>query len=178
MKHIVQSYLTKHYILIDDAGHDSIGILSTKNHIYYTDLLEELISVFFLEKDIIKIFINDWAISFSSEINLDEYWVDERPWFPQAVRVAASTLANELVSVQPMPAPTNMVFHIDTYTETPNKNGRIYSRDAWNTALDEYIQLHNDYEQENSLVDINYQMNPSISVSSRKLKLFGNTEIF
>ena len=136
MQIIVQSYLSKHYeIATSEVGNDGIYLKSdTREHripTYGDKLVKELVTIFCLEDEVLKTYVNVWAISIKKDVDLEFYWkTQEELAFPHVSRIVSSLMANEIVAVQPMAAPNPQLLYMDyQYSgDTPNRNGRTYDR--------------------------------------------------
>lgn len=166
MQTIVQSYLKAHFELdTSQLENDGIYLIEDKREyrvpFYGSYLINELVIVFAIDdEDVLKSYVNAWAVSLKSNIDLEFYWTEEEAFlFPKAIRVDARLLATDLVSVQPMGAPSGKIrsFDIPKYGELveANKNGRVYPKEIWG-LLD--AQRH----------FITGELNHPIGISSRK----------
>ena len=118
VKLIIQSYLSRHYeIQTSEVGNDGIyDKHDTRRHkgpIYGTHLTKDLTTIFGVAEDELIVCINDWALSVKPDVDLEFYWKTLESLFPIAKRVAAQTVGLDLVSVQPMKAPTGLLFYLD-----------------------------------------------------------------
>lgn len=81
MQNIVQSYLFRHYeVYTSEVGNDGIYLIDDpkpKNKrapVYGDKLLKELITIFCLEEDVIKTWVEEWAVSIKPDVDLEFYW--------------------------------------------------------------------------------------------------------
>lgn len=159
MEQIVQSYLTKHFeIGTSEVGNDGIYSLADKREIrppiYGNVLLKELISIFSISEDDGKNFVNNWAVSIKSNIDLEFYWSTVEDIFnnilPIVQRVAARTIGLDLVSVKPFDGPTGNLLYFDVnYSGDVNNNGRIQQYEvAENNALERWENIFRIYENQ------------------------------
>jgi hypothetical protein len=136
MEILIHNYLSRHYeIKTSDAGNDGIyykeDLRRHKAPFYGEKLVKELVLVFDINKNEILIFINTWAKSINSAVDLEFYWKTQEEFLiPIALRIAAQSIGQDLVSVQPLSAPIGLLTHLDYQFSgnTPNKNGRIYDK--------------------------------------------------
>ena len=143
MQIIVHSYLSKHYeIATSEVGNDGIYLKSdTREHripTYGDKLVKELVTIFCLEAEELKSYINVWAISIKKDVDLEFYWkTQEEIAFPLLGRVVSSLISQDIVAVQPMAAPNPQLLFMDyQYSgNTPNRNGRTYDRQDMNDAI-------------------------------------------
>jgi len=158
MENYIHTYLSKFYTLStsEESGKKiqllvAYGIYyrddvnKTKDLVYSEYLLKEITTVFGVPEDQAKYFISRWAITIDRNSNLAWYWkqvpLPDLP-FPAAVRLAATTMASELVSVRPMGGPTGKLVYFDYVfsANTPNANGRIYTEEAMINARRDFIE--------------------------------------
>jgi len=133
MENLVRSYLTRHYYVgISDIGNDGIYELSdTRRHkapIYAERLVNELSIIFFLDAEIVKKIINDWAVWIKGDIDLEFYWKTIEAFFPLISNFVPNTFSNDLISVQPMDGPTGQLVYMDyiySGNPSPNRNDMI-----------------------------------------------------
>lgn len=137
----VHSYLSRYFeIGTSEVGNDGIYSLEDKRKnrgpIYWDKLVTELVTVFSIAEDEGKSFINSWAVKISPNVNLEFYWATNENIFegifPIVQQVAARTIGMDLVAVQPLAAPTGLLFHMDyaytgaVETQTATTNNRVY----------------------------------------------------
>jgi hypothetical protein len=137
----VHSYLSRHFeIGTSEVGNDGIYSLEDKRKnrapIYGNKLVTELVTVFAIAEDEGKNFINTWAVKINPKIDLEFYWATNEDIFegilPLVQRVAARTIGMDLVSVQPLAAPTGQLLYFDyaytgvVETQTATTNNRVY----------------------------------------------------
>ena len=153
MTRFIFKYLSAHFIL-------KFGkiVPANKLHPYYYEidnLIAELSKVFGLTRKQLKYYIKGWILKQDRNFDFKEYWVskpvetpdyDEDAFgniaFPIIQRVAARTIANDLVAVQPMDMPSGRLFYFDIqvggqaqHVEERNRNGRVYPREVLNNAI-------------------------------------------
>lgn len=122
---------------------DSIVIKENGSFIYGDRLVKELIEVAYLDAITLKKWVAEWAIIKSPYINLEYYWSQEEPWLPQIQQVAARTIANDLVAVQPMESPKGLLCYLDYkyYDDRkPNQNGRTYNQEVLRANIQQLIE--------------------------------------
>jgi hypothetical protein len=161
LKHI-QSYLSSlYYISTSDVGNDGVHRLDDdrkfKSPVYGEVFLKELVDIFAYDEDYIKSIVNEWALKQKSNVDLTFFWTTKelvfKGIFPIVQAVAARTIGLDLVSVQPMSAPTGelMYFDVQYSGNTPNQNGRTYEvadNDAhtrFNSVIEQLVQNQNNY---------------------------------
>ena len=150
----VHSYLSRYFeIKANEEGNDCVYYLDDKStdQIYGQKLVKELFTVFGATEDESKEFVNTWALKVNPKIDLKFYWSDHESLFggifPLVQQVAARTIGMDLVAVQPLDAPTGLLFHMDyaytgaveTQTAT-TKNYEVADNDA-GRRWDNIIQL-------------------------------------
>jgi hypothetical protein len=161
LKHI-QSYLSSlYYISTSDVGNDGVYRLDDdrkfKSPVYGEVFLKEIVDIFGYDEDYTKSIVNEWALKQKSDVDLTFFWTTKEQLFegvfPIVQAVAARTIGLDLVSVQPMLAPTGelMYFDVQYSGNTPNQNGRRYEiadNDAdirWNNIIQQLAQNQNNY---------------------------------
>jgi hypothetical protein len=161
LKHI-QSYLSSlYYISTSDVGNDGVYRLDDdrnfKSPVYGEVFLKELVDIFAYDEDYTKSIVNEWALKQKSNVDLTFFWTTKELLFegifPIVQAVAARTIGLDLVSVQPMSAPTGelMYFDVQYSGNTPNQNNRTYEiadNDAdirRNNIIEQLVQNQNNY---------------------------------
>lgn len=124
MEKYVHEYLTTTYYLKRDA----IGrhwIYSKEDYSGYfgrtSNILDELKTIYCLETVELKILVYRWAIKIDKEANLDYFWAIEETKRNQydivvslpPMRALGKSIAQDLVSIQPMSAPKSNLMYID-----------------------------------------------------------------
>lgn len=148
MEKYIHEYLTENYfpypisfvynLYLND---DIIDDITKANG---NQILKELKDIYGLEKEESKLFIYTWAVKLFPDVNLDDYWESYEKkeqklnyylnnldinkfgndsfgnfYFPIIRNITASTLANDLVSIQPLSAPKAKLMWLDfIYEET------------------------------------------------------------
>jgi len=120
MEKLVQQYLFEYYYIdTSEIGNDGIYYKLNQNkwkspHSYNL-LLKEIETVFGIEEVLIKLIINDWAVSEKPDVDLEFYWttMEDLIGFPIALAVAARTMGTDIVSVQPLSAPRGELMYMD-----------------------------------------------------------------
>ena len=118
MKQLVFSYLSKYYeIDTSEVKNDGIYVKDNTDRPrppkYYNRLLAELVLIFSLSEKVLIEFIDEWAKVEKPDVDLDFYWYDDFFGLPIAHQVAARTIGMDLVSVQPIAAPTALLMYND-----------------------------------------------------------------
>lgn len=168
MEKLVQQYLFEYYYIdTSEIGNDGIYYKLNQNkwkspHSYNL-LLKEIETVFGIEEVLIKLIINDWAVSEKPDVDLEFYWttMEDLIGFPNVRQIVAQTIGMDLVAVQPMSTPRVELMHI--YYQYDNnepialvsghtgksgpKNNRIYDEETFRQNV---IQLHEN--QQNHIV--------------------------
>lgn len=79
MENIVKTYLTNnYYINTSQIGND--GVYKTSDNpiengpMYGEKLLDELVTIFHLDRVILKVYVNEWAKSKKQDVDLTFYW--------------------------------------------------------------------------------------------------------
>lgn len=176
MEKFVHKYLSYTYKLglvsnnskmLKVLDYDAIFSKENGDMVYGDSLIKELVLLFFQDEVTIKRYVESWAQSLKKyKVELIWYWSQEIGIMPIAIRIAATTIANDLVSVVPMSAPTGKLSYFDyTFlTETPDRNGQIYARETFKDNIDRITAA-----QFVLMEDLNKPTQP-ISVSSRAVK--------
>jgi hypothetical protein len=167
LKHI-QSYLSSlYYISTSDVGNDGVYRLDDdrkfKSPVYGEVFLKEIVDIFGYDEDYTKSIVNEWAVKQKADVDLTFFWSTKEQLFegifPLVQAVAARTIGQDLIPVQPMSAitgetlPTGQLMYLDyVYSgDTPNQNGRTYEiadNDAdirWNNIIQQLVQNQNNY---------------------------------
>jgi hypothetical protein len=139
MKRYVQSYLSSlYYISTSELGNDGVYSLTDdrkyKSPLYGEGFLKELIDIFGCSEEETKTIVYEWAIEQKPDVDLTFFWSTKEDIltgiFPIIERVAARTIAQELVSVQPMSTYTGELLYFNVsyegVTGATNQNGRNY----------------------------------------------------
>ena len=120
MEKLVQQYLFEYYYIdTSEIGNDGIYYKLNENKWKsphnYSLLLKEINTVFGIEEDLIKLIINDWAVSEKPDVDLEFYWttIENLIGFPTAMRVAAQTIGMDLVPVIPLDSPRGELIYMD-----------------------------------------------------------------
>jgi hypothetical protein len=122
MENFVQQYLsTYYYIKTSEVGNDGIYYVNDDRRIPIpysgSKLIKEIVTVFGLDDvdDSVKIIINDWAVSIKPDVDLEFYWttMEDLFAFPMAHQIASTTIAMDLVTVQPMDGPRGELMYMD-----------------------------------------------------------------
>jgi hypothetical protein len=147
MKKYVLSHLTKHYeIDTSQLGNDGIYEKSdTREYRAPIDnyhLLKRLNQIFGLSKEYLKELVNEWAKTIKNDIDLEFFWSDLVD-FSVVRKVIPELISSQLVAVHPMEMPSNFTLfnNFKFSSDTPNRNGRIYSdeiRMNFNLSYREY----------------------------------------
>jgi len=158
----IQSYLSSlYYISTSDVGNDGVYRLDDdrkfKSPVYGEVFLKEIVDIFGYDEDYTKSIVNEWALKQKSDVDLTFFWTTKEQLFegvfPIVQAVAARTIGLDLVSVQPMSAPTGelMYFDVQYSGNTPNQNNRTYEvadNDAdirFNNLIQQLVQNQNNY---------------------------------
>jgi hypothetical protein len=150
MKRYVQSYLSSlFYISTSEVGNDGVYSLTDdrkyKSPVYGEGFLKELIDIFGCSEEETKTIVYEWAIEQKSDVNLTFFWSTKEDIlsgiFPIIERVAARTIAQDLVSVQPMNTPTGELLYYDVYyrAEIPIENINVNIIRVLGENQDNYI---------------------------------------
>jgi len=145
MEEFVHDYLSMYYkVEASKVGNDGIYTIEPEEGIIYPmpvygdRLIKELVLIFYEDEVSLKRYINKWAKSKNTKINLKFFWQQKEPWFPQVRQVSTQLLANDIVAVQPMNGPTGTLMYLDyVYSgNTPNRNCRVYDQEIMNIEVD------------------------------------------
>ena len=142
MEKYVQQYLSSYYyIKTSEVGNDGIYYVNDDRRIPTphsgSKLIKEIVTVFGLEDidDSVKIFINAWAATIKPDVDLEFYWktMEDLFPFPMTHQIAATTIAMDLVAVQPMDGPRGelmyMGFQYDNNEPIAEVNITVNDRD-------------------------------------------------
>ena len=99
MEKLVQQYLLEYYYIdTSEIGYDGIYYKLDQDkwkspHNYFL-LLKEINTVFGIEEELIKLIINDWAVSEKPDVDLVFYWtsLEDLMGFTIDMRVAIQTI--------------------------------------------------------------------------------------
>lgn len=112
MEKFIQEYLSLYY-KIGSSQMGNAGVYHINDNPKYRapesseKVLKEISHVFYVSQEDAKNQLILWAITVDPEVDLEFYWKSiEEFFFPTVSRVAARTISADLVSVQPMSAPT------------------------------------------------------------------------
>lgn len=134
----VHSYLSRYFeIGTSEVGNDGIYSLEDKRKnrapIYRDKLVTELVTVYAIDEDESKNFINTWAVKINPKIDLEFYWATNEDIFGVYSHLFNKLPpAMDLVAVQPLAAPTGQLFYFDyaytgvVETQTATTNNRVY----------------------------------------------------
>jgi hypothetical protein len=154
MQKYVQRYLSEYYyIKTSDVGNDGIyKILDDRKYptpFRGSVLINEISTVFGLEDGESKTLIEIWSVSVKPDVDLNFYWKSNEDLidFTNINRITATTIALDLVPVQPMDGPKGELFYIDyqygdnepviEHTGTTgrrgpiNRNGRLHNEEIF-----------------------------------------------
>jgi hypothetical protein len=122
MKKYIVSYLTENYYL-DKSEIGNAGIYAFDDDRRFKvpsnakKLIEEIVTLFGYSFTRTKWLIHEWAYKQKPDYCLKFYWksheIDGNIFMPIAKQVAASTIGNDLVRVQPMGGPTGTLMYLD-----------------------------------------------------------------
>ncbi len=122
MKRLIYRYLNRYY------GVDSWKVYSLDNNITVQSylLVRELSNVFGLSKKQLKPYIRDWSRSKNKSFNFKGFWAPLHDnFFPIIKSVFSRTIASDLVSVQPMIAPSVGLSYLDYLGVLENTERRL-----------------------------------------------------
>lgn len=146
MENIIFKYLDKKYTTdVGNVGNYGIYLKNEVIEIYRSPyngrkLCNEVSTVFGFDMETSKIFINSWAQNVKKVNDLTFYWTYHcgieldlaETILPLATRISARTIGHDLVSVQPLSAPKNLINYRDfQYGEDP-----IRSASSKNVEID------------------------------------------
>jgi len=116
----IQQYLSEYYyIKTSEVGNDGIYSIIDERRIPIpfngSKLIKEIVTIFGLEEDVLKSYIESWAVSIKPDVDLEFYWktTEDLFGFPIAHQIAATTIAMDLVAVQPLSAPRGKLMYMD-----------------------------------------------------------------
>lgn len=187
MESYIHKYLSKFFVVsTSEESGKKIQILVVDG-IYYKDdvtkeiaygesLLKEISTIFAIPTVKAKEYITNWAKTLKRNIDLTWYWEQASQLklfaFPAAVRIAARTIGMDLVSVQPMSAPSGKLYFLNEENKNEIKimlNKDIIEekeRQSWVPDLVNIGMLPWQIENMERLIE--NQKNTRIGVSSRK----------
>ncbi len=136
MKRYVQPYLSSlYYISTSEIGNDGVYSLADdrkyKSPVYGDVFLKELVDIFGSSEEETKAIVYEWAIEQKPDIDLTFFWSTKEEIlsgiFPIIERVAARTIAQDLVSVQPMSGPTGelLYYNVSYRADIPIENVNV-----------------------------------------------------
>ena len=191
MQNYIQQYLSDYYyIKTSEVGNDGIYYINDDRRIPTpfngSKLIKEIVTIFGLQEDDVKPYIESWAVSIKPDIDLEFYWktMDDLFGFPIAQQIAAQTIGMDLVAVQPISGPRVELLYMDfqygvdtatgdseTVTATTvvsrqgptNRNGRVYDEEIFRQSWGDIVQLYEN--QENHIVGELDHPTPSIDIN-------------
>jgi len=126
MRKYIHKYLNeKYYVTTSPIGNYGIYPLADKDDVnkypeYGDNIIKEVVTIFSIEKEEAKLEIHLWAHKKNDNADLDFYWKNHATplnlgnlIFPIVQRISATTMANDLVAVQPMSMPSMDLFYMD-----------------------------------------------------------------
>jgi hypothetical protein len=132
MEKYIFEYLTKNY-KIETSSVGNYGIYQIHTNNFYPapfngdKLVNEVITVFGISKDEAHGYIRHWSQSICPGCNLDFYWkIADMPLLPISQAIAARTLGIDIVSVQPLSAPSGTLLYLDYVYKEPTYYEKIY----------------------------------------------------
>ncbi len=89
----VHKYLYNNYMLFNSTPNINGGIRAKRHGglVYYNILILELSTIFFIDDDKLKLWINIWAFDQQSDIDLDEWWSKPGFIFTSGGRIGIGT---------------------------------------------------------------------------------------
>ena len=170
MQSMVIKYLNKFYYA---DSYTNIVNDKDDDRVYSYELVDDVTHNFSISEDgakaIIEVWIDETAPTFDVFSFWEEYkyqaWLTGDGILPIAQRIAAQTVAQDLVPVQPMELPSGLLFYIDNSGTTQsehyvaensniNRNRRTYYREAFLDTLNRPIQLGEiDHPDNSQLLD-------------------------
>ena len=152
MKKFIYKQLDQQYeISTSSVGNDGIYLISTRGDIFRTpeygnNIVKDIVTVFNVKEEEAKIHIHKWSVTKKHGVDLTFYWENnykgynlESINFPNVQRVFSQTLAQDLVSVQPMAMPTGHSFYLDYK----------YEKKTWYNQNVFYIFVKNIFKKKN-----------------------------
>lgn len=162
MKKLIHNYLSKCFFI---DGND-IYRLKQKRTLSSTALVEELSEVFGMTKKQLKWYVKSWVLRESKSFPFNRYWTPPKSkfsfFFPLAKKIAAQTIDMDLVSVQPLGAPSGQLMYFDYQINSELEQGYVFAP---------YIAI----ETTPVLVDA---FNPSSGITSRYSRREINSNYF
>lgn len=123
------NHISKTFEIFLKGNDETVGNYET----FPETLVSELEMIFGVSKRKLKSYIKIWVNKKKwfniTNVDIRKYWKKKRPWFPIAKQIFPRTIASDLVSVQPLQAPSNPIWYFDMVSSgstEPNTNGRIY----------------------------------------------------
>jgi hypothetical protein len=179
----IQQYLSEYYyIKTSEVGNDGIYSIIDERRIPIpfngSKLIKEIVTIFGLEEDVLKSYIESWAVSIKPDVDLEFYWktTEDLFGFPITHQIAATTIGLDLVAVQPMDGPRGellyMDFHygVDTATgdsqtvTATTRNGRVYNEEIYRQSWGDMVaQLYEN--QQNHIVEELDHPTPEINIT-------------
>ena len=191
MQNYIQQYLSDYYyVKTSEVGNDGIYYINDDRRIPTpfngSKLIKEIVTIFGLQEDDVKPYIESWAVSIKPDIDLEFYWktMDDLFGSPIAQQIAAQTIGMDLVAVQPISGPRVGLLYMDfqygvdtatgdseTVTATTvvgrqgptNRNGRVYDEEIYRQSWGDIVQLYEN--QENHIVGELDHPTPSIDIN-------------
>jgi hypothetical protein len=116
MKKLLYKYLNAFYVLGKNGRGNYVIFKKENDVIKYDDekLIKELVEIFGYSYTRSKWAINSWAKTIIPHVDLSNYWSTRYSiGFPIVTSVSASLIGGDLISIEPMSAPTGNLFYLD-----------------------------------------------------------------
>ncbi len=120
MKRVIHNYLSNIFFI----DGNNICRIEKNNILSSNALVEELGAVFGMTKKQLKWYVKSWIRKQSKSFSFNRYWTPPifSSFFPLVKRLAAQTIATDLVSVQPLAAPSGQLMYLDyAYNAEPDQ---------------------------------------------------------
>lgn len=186
MQNYIQQYLSDYYyIKTSEVGNDGIYFINDDRRIPTpfngSKLIKEIVTIFGLQEDDVKSYIETWAVSIKPDVDLEFYWktMEDLFAFPMAHQIAATTIGMDLVAVQPMSGPRVELLYMDFQYDNnepiveitgttgrrgpSNRNGRVYNEEIYRQSWGDIVQLYEN--QQNHIVGELDHPTPSIDIN-------------
>jgi hypothetical protein len=116
MKKLFYKYLNAFYVLGKNGRGNYVIFKKENDVIKYDDekLIKELVEIFGYSYTRSKWAINSWAKTIIPHVDLSNYWSSRHSIdFPIARSISSSLIGGDLISIEPMSAPTGNLFYLD-----------------------------------------------------------------
>jgi hypothetical protein len=136
MESIILKYLSKTYTL--DVQDNTV--LDNGDKVYGKTLVSEIVQLFGVSDSTATALVEIWIEDSEPNFDIKKFWLDREynvsdVILPIAQRIAARTVGHDLVSVQPLSAPTGLLTYIDYNYSGASRNARVYDEEIFTAHM-------------------------------------------